>query len=132
MRSPLYIAFGTRKNKCIVSLVGVSSWHCALKCLIKFLKFFVAWPKNITCSKYKRCRQHFKAFFCVSYSVFFYRFISERGECDPHRMDDEFLIRFLRARNFIPQRAHRLVCIHFNWEFYNFVLKITKFNRIFY
>lgn len=35
--------------------------------------------------------------------------IYERGECTPHRMDDEYLLRFLRARNFIPQRAHRLM-----------------------
>ncbi|XP_032510535.2 alpha-tocopherol transfer protein [Danaus plexippus] len=35
--------------------------------------------------------------------------IYERGECTPKRMDDEYLLRFLRARNFIPQRAHRLM-----------------------
>lgn len=40
-------------------------------------------------------------------------FFSERGECNPHRMDDEFLIKFLRARNFIPKRAHRLVSVQF-------------------
>lgn len=34
---------------------------------------------------------------------------SERGECHPPRMDDAFLLRFLRARLFIPARAHRLV-----------------------
>ena len=36
-------------------------------------------------------------------------FIAERGECMPHRMDDDFLLRFLRARNFNVNRAHRLV-----------------------
>lgn len=36
-------------------------------------------------------------------------FFTERGECLPHRMDDDFLIRFLRARNFNLKRAHRLV-----------------------
>lgn len=33
----------------------------------------------------------------------------ERGECEPHRMDDAFLLRFLRARHFIVRMAHRLV-----------------------
>ncbi|CAG4997994.1 unnamed protein product [Parnassius apollo] len=42
--------------------------------------------------------------------------IYERGECDPHRMDDEFLIRFLRARNFIPQRAHRLMVNYYKFR----------------
>ncbi|XP_013133983.1 PREDICTED: alpha-tocopherol transfer protein-like [Papilio polytes] len=42
--------------------------------------------------------------------------IYERGECDPHRMDDEFLIRFLRARNFIPQRAHRLMVNYYRFK----------------
>lgn len=35
--------------------------------------------------------------------------IYERGECLPHRMDDDFLIRFLRTRNFNVNRAHRLI-----------------------
>lgn len=35
--------------------------------------------------------------------------IYERGECTPPRMDDEFLLRFLRARRSIPARAHRLL-----------------------
>ncbi|XP_045511357.1 alpha-tocopherol transfer protein-like isoform X2 [Colias croceus] len=42
--------------------------------------------------------------------------IYERGECTPHRMDDEFLTRFLRARNFIPQRAHRLIVNYYNFK----------------
>ncbi|KAJ0182045.1 hypothetical protein K1T71_002767 [Dendrolimus kikuchii] len=42
--------------------------------------------------------------------------IYERGECTPHRMDDEFLIRFLRARNFIPQRAHRLMANYYQFK----------------
>lgn len=33
----------------------------------------------------------------------------ERGECLPYRMDDDFLIRFLRVRHFNVNRAHRLV-----------------------
>lgn len=36
-------------------------------------------------------------------------FVTERGECLPLRIDDDFLIRFLRARNFQLKRAHRLV-----------------------
>ncbi|OWR46676.1 alpha-tocopherol transfer protein-like [Danaus plexippus] len=35
--------------------------------------------------------------------------IYERGECVPPRMDDAFLLRFLRARRSIPARAHRLM-----------------------
>lgn len=42
--------------------------------------------------------------------------IYERGECTPHRMDDEFLIRFLRARNFIPQKAHRLLVNYYQFR----------------
>lgn len=35
--------------------------------------------------------------------------IYERGEVTPHRMDDPFLLRFLRARSFNVERAHRLL-----------------------
>ncbi|XP_068621340.1 alpha-tocopherol transfer protein-like [Battus philenor] len=42
--------------------------------------------------------------------------IYERGECVPHRMDDKFLIRFLRARNFIPKRAHRLMVNYYRFK----------------
>ncbi|XP_072936987.1 alpha-tocopherol transfer protein-like [Epargyreus clarus] len=42
--------------------------------------------------------------------------IFERGECTPHRMDDEFLIKFLRARHFIPQRAHRLMVNYYRFK----------------
>ena len=35
--------------------------------------------------------------------------ISERGEVVPHRTDDAFLLRFLRARRFDVEKAHRLV-----------------------
>ncbi|XP_050309789.1 alpha-tocopherol transfer protein-like isoform X2 [Anthonomus grandis grandis] len=34
--------------------------------------------------------------------------IFEKGECEPYRTDDEFLLRFLRARHFIVRMAHRL------------------------
>lgn len=42
--------------------------------------------------------------------------IYERGECKLHRMDDEFLIKFLRARNFVPQRAHRLLVNYYRFK----------------
>ncbi|KAL6433095.1 hypothetical protein ACFW04_006396 [Cataglyphis niger] len=42
--------------------------------------------------------------------------IYERGECMPHRMDDDFLIRFLRARNFNLKRAHRLIVNYYNFK----------------
>ncbi|XP_043466265.1 alpha-tocopherol transfer protein-like isoform X2 [Leptopilina heterotoma] len=42
--------------------------------------------------------------------------IYERGECSPQRMDDAFLIRFLRARNFNIHRAHRLVVNYYNFK----------------
>lgn len=35
--------------------------------------------------------------------------IFDRGECQPLRTDDEFLLRFLRAREFIVPRAHKLL-----------------------
>lgn len=38
-------------------------------------------------------------------------FVLERGECVPHRTDDAFLLRFLRARNYTVKMAHRLVNI---------------------
>nr|XP_023028323.1 clavesin-1-like [Leptinotarsa decemlineata] len=36
-----------------------------------------------------------------------------RGECVPHRTDDAFILRFLRGRNFVLERAHRLKG---NWD----------------
>lgn len=35
--------------------------------------------------------------------------IYEKGECNPHRMDDEFLIKFLRARFWKVLNAYKLV-----------------------
>ena len=35
--------------------------------------------------------------------------IYERGECTPHRMDDDFLIKFLRARFWKVDNAYKLV-----------------------
>ncbi|KAJ8684228.1 hypothetical protein QAD02_020020 [Eretmocerus hayati] len=42
--------------------------------------------------------------------------IYERGECEPHRMDDDFLVRFLRARNFNVNRAHRLIVRYYTFK----------------
>ncbi|XP_076243158.1 alpha-tocopherol transfer protein [Calliopsis andreniformis] len=42
--------------------------------------------------------------------------IYERGECLPKRMDDDFLIRFLRVRNFNVNRAHRLIVNYCNFK----------------
>jgi hypothetical protein len=39
----------------------------------------------------------------------FHLVFAERGEVVPHRTDDAFLIRFLRARRFNVEKAHRLV-----------------------
>lgn len=42
--------------------------------------------------------------------------IFARGECRPHRIDDAFLLRFLRARHFIIQRAHRLMVNYYDFK----------------
>ncbi|XP_072938207.1 clavesin-2-like [Epargyreus clarus] len=42
--------------------------------------------------------------------------IYERDECRPHRTDDEFLLRFLRSRDFVVPRAHKLVVRYCNFR----------------
>ncbi|XP_025161259.1 alpha-tocopherol transfer protein isoform X3 [Harpegnathos saltator] len=42
--------------------------------------------------------------------------IYEKGECLPHRMEDDFLLRFLRARNFNLRAAHRLIVNYYNFK----------------
>ncbi|KAH0954008.1 hypothetical protein HN011_006497 [Eciton burchellii] len=42
--------------------------------------------------------------------------IYEKGECLSQRMDDDFLIRFLRARNFNLKSAHRLIVNYYNFK----------------
>ncbi|XP_044266469.1 clavesin-2-like [Tribolium madens] len=42
--------------------------------------------------------------------------IYARGECTPHRTDDAFLLRFLRARFFIIERAHRLLVNYYDFK----------------
>ncbi|XP_076764326.1 alpha-tocopherol transfer protein isoform X2 [Xylocopa sonorina] len=42
--------------------------------------------------------------------------IYERGECLPHRTDDDFLIRFLRAKSFSVNRAHRMIVNYYNFK----------------
>ncbi|XP_072938187.1 clavesin-1-like [Epargyreus clarus] len=39
----------------------------------------------------------------------FRNMIYERGECSPRRIDDAYLLRFLRCRRFIPALAHKLM-----------------------
>lgn len=50
---------------------------------------------------------------------------TERGECLPHRMDDDFLIRFLRTRNFNVNRAHRLVSFNNITKLIRYFLRIS-------
>lgn len=38
--------------------------------------------------------------------------VSEKADITPHRMDDAFLLRFLRARNYRVEPAFRLVSIY--------------------
>ncbi|XP_074039986.1 alpha-tocopherol transfer protein [Leptinotarsa decemlineata] len=42
--------------------------------------------------------------------------IYARGECVPHRTDDAFILRFLRGRNFVLERAHRLLVNYYNFK----------------
>lgn len=42
--------------------------------------------------------------------------IFERGECEPHRTDDAFILRFLRARHFIVRMAHRLMVNYYQFR----------------
>lgn len=42
--------------------------------------------------------------------------IYERGEVVPHRTDDAFLIRFLRARRFDVEKAHRLMTNYYRFK----------------
>nr|CAH7741004.1 unnamed protein product [Callosobruchus chinensis] len=42
--------------------------------------------------------------------------IFERGECTPDCTDDDFLLRFLRARHFIVPKAHRLLVNYYNFK----------------
>ncbi|XP_026670420.1 alpha-tocopherol transfer protein-like isoform X1 [Ceratina calcarata] len=42
--------------------------------------------------------------------------IYEKGECLPHRMDDDFLIRFLRNKYFNVNKAHQLIVNYYNFK----------------
>lgn len=41
--------------------------------------------------------------------LFFFYFYSEKGDVTPHRMDEKFLLRFLRARHFKLNATYKLV-----------------------
>lgn len=47
----------------------------------------------------------------------FKNMIYEKGDCNPHRMDDEFLIKFLRARFWKVENAYRLVSLSVQLQF---------------
>jgi len=42
--------------------------------------------------------------------------IYEKGYCNPHRTDDDFLIRFLRARFFKVENAYKLLCRYYEFR----------------
>lgn len=50
--------------------------------------------------------------------------LAERGDCTPHRTDDAFLLRFLRARHFVVERAYRLVNILKEWYIFLYNLHL--------
>lgn len=43
-------------------------------------------------------------------------FIYERGEVEPHRTDDSFLLRFLRAKKFNVRHAHKLLVNYYKFK----------------
>lgn len=58
---------------------------------------------------------------CLWLNIFFNQF-SEKGGCRPHRMDDEFLKKFLRARFWKVDNAYKLMC-----RYYQFRAQNTQF-----
>ncbi|XP_055597104.1 clavesin-1-like isoform X2 [Uranotaenia lowii] len=42
--------------------------------------------------------------------------IYERGDCEPHRVDDEYLIKFLRARFWKVENAYKLMCRYYTFR----------------
>uniref|UniRef100_U5EUI3 Putative transporter n=1 Tax=Corethrella appendiculata TaxID=1370023 RepID=U5EUI3_9DIPT len=42
--------------------------------------------------------------------------IYERGECKPHRMDDDYLIKFLRARFWKVENSYKLLCRYYKFR----------------
>lgn len=43
-------------------------------------------------------------------------YIYSEGECEPHRTDDAFLLRFLRARSFKIENAHKLLVRYYDFK----------------
>ncbi|XP_058452423.1 clavesin-1 isoform X2 [Malaya genurostris] len=42
--------------------------------------------------------------------------VYERGDCEPHRLDDDFLIKFLRARFWKVENAYKLMCRYYEFR----------------
>lgn len=62
--------------------------------------------------------------------------VYEKGDCNPHRMDDDFLIKFLRARFWKVDNAYKLVCFEFLAEtlriFMNHLLYENIYEKLFF
>ncbi|XP_044742317.1 alpha-tocopherol transfer protein-like isoform X2 [Chrysoperla carnea] len=43
-------------------------------------------------------------------------YIFDQEQCNPHRTDDAFLLKFLRARKFNIPKAHRLLCRYYSFK----------------
>lgn len=57
--------------------------------------------------------------------------VYEKGDCNPHRMDDDFLIKFLRARFWKVDNAYKLVCFEFLAKTRRIFINSSKQQKIF-
>lgn len=55
--------------------------------------------------------------------------IYEKGDCNPHRMDEDFLIKFLRARFWRVDKAYNLVSVYL-WYFSYLQLNNLNFSCV--